>query len=151
MTTEKYESLTHELESWAAQIVALYDGADDLEGADDLQRVVHICTADIRRRDVEGRDGTLQDLAELKRGIRLAELLLHEIQQDEPVRMKGWRYGAKPRNIVQSVYERLMQIIMQMTSSVIEIEAEFPDMAEVFDAERAAYRASLEQVVLKQD
>jgi hypothetical protein len=146
VTTEKYESLIAALESWAAEIVAAYEGAEDMEGADDLQRVVRICTADMRR-NIEGREGGLQDLAELKKAIRLAELLIHDVEQAEASRLKGWRYGAKPANIVQAVYQRIMDMVMHMTSSVIEIERRFLGMAAEFNAERRAYRASLEQVI----
>lgn len=141
----KYEIVIRDLEAWAAQIVALYEGAQELEGADDIEAVVHCYTSEIRRRRIENRDGTLANLAELKRGIRLAASLLQAIQHDEPEAMQGWRYGAMPWNVVQTTYSLVYEIVMELTKSVCQIENEYPHMAQVFDAERAAYKASLDQ------
>jgi hypothetical protein len=139
----RYEIEICDLESWGAQIAAIYEKAEDLQSADGIKQLVDCRVTDVRR-IVEGRDGTLADLAETKRGIRLAGSLLDSLQQSEAKGMQGWRWRARPTNVVQSIYEIIYDIAMSLGRSIAAIEGEFPHLAAQFDSERRAYKDSLE-------
>jgi hypothetical protein len=83
--------------------------------------------------------GDHERLAELKIGIRKAVDCLEALYADYADYMQGWHYGATPKNMVQHYANVLNRVILELTESVIAIEALYPEDKWLFDSERAGY------------
>ena len=141
------EERIRKVSNWADHIVSLYLGADDPQGSDLVAEIVRIYGADTRRRDINMRQGSLLDLANLKCAIRLTGVLLDDIQRQEPAAMEGWRYLRPAANLVQQTYGLLYGIALDLGRSIVEVEEGFPELDEYFDQERREYQHKCEQMV----
>jgi hypothetical protein len=83
--------------------------------------------------------GDHERLAELKDGIRKAADCLEALFADHADSIQGWHYGATPKNMVQHYTNVLNRVILELTESVIAIEALYPEDKWLFDSERAGY------------
>jgi hypothetical protein len=79
-------------------------------------------------------------MATLKHGIRTAELILEDIQANQPEMMQNWYLGCTPQNEAQRLANTLWQITMAFTAEVQENESLYPALKPMFDRERAEYR-----------
>jgi hypothetical protein len=112
---------------------------DKVDGADRLILVLKIYEWQLRRYELK-KLATLDQLGTLKHGIRIAEILINAIHENEAEMMKGWRLGCKPKNQAQSLCSLLWQIVMALTAEVVETERLYPELKPMFDRERVRYR-----------
>ena len=126
------------MRAYGEYIRSLYKDTRDTEGSEVLLEALAIYEHDIERRiaDIDGDFGTLFIL---KRGIRLAVVLMEATQETEGDALKDWHYNKQPANNVEQVYGLLQQILMELSESVLGIENEYPSMKAEFDQERAEY------------
>ena len=94
--------------------------------------------------------GDHERLAEVKIGIRKAADCLEALYADQADSIQGWHFGASPKNMVQHYANVLNRVILELTESVLAIEALYPEDKWLFDTERAGY-ASVRQQWAEQD
>jgi hypothetical protein len=112
---------------------------DKLHGADRLILVLRIYEWQLRR-SAKPKPVNPDEMATLKHGVRTAENLLHDIQENESEMMKDWYLGCSPQNQAQKLANLLWQIVMSFTQEIQENEALYPALKPMFDKERADYR-----------
>ncbi len=90
-------------------------------------------------RQVQGKHGDLAILVTVKRGIRLASVLLDALQETAWEHVREWHYGKQSVNPFEQLWGLLQQLVMDLTMTVFFTEAQYPEMKSDFDAERQAY------------
>jgi len=126
--------------AYSAHIKALYPAEED--GADRLLMVLRIYEWQLVRFQ-RNLPATLDQLGTLKHGIRQGELLLVDIQENEPELMAGWDVGCSPSNDAQFLANLLWELILSLTKEIVQTEELHPGLKEQFDRERAEYRVML--------
>ena len=91
------------------------------------------------QRQTTGQHATLDILVTVKRGIRLASVLLDALQETAWEHVKDWHYGKESGNPFEQLWGLLQQVVMDLTMTVFFTEAEHPEMKPTFDAERQSY------------
>jgi hypothetical protein len=130
--------------AYSAHIKALYPNEED--GADRLLMVLRIYEWHLVRYQTN-LPATLDQLGTLKHGIRQGELLLLDIQENEPELMEGWRVGCTSTNEAQFLANLLWELIMSLTQEIVHTEELHPGLKAEFDRERAEYRVMLEDAL----
>jgi len=126
-------------------LVAEYVQATCLPGPEDdaenpLLQLLAIYREDTIRR-MQGQPGNLDYMrSKLKIGVRLAGTLMAQIQESDSDLLVGWHYGAQPQNMMQRLYNLLFETSLELTSSIMAVEALYPALKAEFDLERAAYQ-----------
>lgn len=92
------------------------------------------------QRAAKGIAATRQQLGTLKHGVRAAERILESLAVEDAEDLEGWYLGCNPANNIQRFANVLWSIIMALTAEIVETERQYPERAEEFDRERAAYR-----------
>lgn len=118
--------------------------AADREDAHILLEVIECVIYHLKWAEIDKRDGNLQDLNDLKYGLRLAGLLLQNTQEREPDGMRGWRYG-DPKNDLQRGYDFIYDLAIALGFGIVAIEARYPQHARYFAQERADYVRACDQ------
>jgi hypothetical protein len=119
----------------------LYPNEED--GADRLILVLKIYEWQLRRyKNLKPLNS--DQMATLKHGIRTAELLIHDIWENEAEMMQGWYLGCTPQNEAQKLANLLWQITLEFTKEIQANEELYPALKPMFDRERAEYRKLLE-------
>lgn len=119
---------------WVGQLYA-----DKPYEADRLILVLRIYEWQLRRA-VTPKPVNPDQMATLKHGVRTAENLLNDIQENEPARMQDWCFGCTPQNQAQKLANLLWEIVMSLTAEIQENEQLYPALKPMFDRERAEYR-----------
>jgi hypothetical protein len=117
---------------------------DKIDGADRLILVLRIYEWQLRR-SAKPKPVNPDQMGTLKHGVRTAEILLNDIQENEPEMMKDWYLGCTPQNQAQKLANLLWQLVMSFTAEIQENEALYPELKFAFDRERAQYRRMLEE------
>jgi hypothetical protein len=117
---------------------------DKVDGADRLILVLRIYEWQLRR-SAKPMPVNPDQMATLKHGVRTAENLLHDIQENEPAMMKDWYLGCTPQNQAQRLAHLLWEIVLELTKEIQANEALYPELKFAFDRERAKYRRMLEE------
>ena len=127
------------LSALSGRVQETYLGAEDLECSDSLIELIELYVSDIQRR-LDRRPETVDYLFNyLKRGIRLAGSLLEQTLESEAEQLLGWYYGCLPQNTVQRFYNLFWDAATDMAASLLEMEAESPELQPYFARERAQY------------
>lgn|ERR1700733_493011 len=124
--------------AYIAWVKELYPNEED--GADRLIHVLRIYEWQLRR-SAKPKPVNPDQMGTLKHGVRTAEILCHDIQENEPEMMKDWYLGCTPQNQAQKLANLLWQIVMAFTAEIQENEQLYPALKPMFDKERADYRA----------
>jgi hypothetical protein len=125
------------------QVGELYSDEDkknDLNLIGTLLASLQVYKDDMIRRK-KHRTGNLDDLTHIKKGIRHASKYLHALMDEKAEHLSGWHYGAQPVNMVQHYANVCNEVILELTYSVVDIEGDYPEMADWFKQERDAYWA----------
>lgn len=116
-----------------------YRGSVVTEGSELIVELIRLFTTDLQRR-VDQKTATIDYLARnLKRGVRLAGQLVQKVSESEAESLSGWFYGCPPANTVQRFQNLFWEAAVEMTRSILEIEAEWPELKPYFDWERQNY------------
>ena len=118
-------------------ITELYPNEED--GADRLLLVLRIYRWHLGRSGIH-RPLSFDHLQMAKTGVRQAELILQDIQENEPELMNGWYAGCPASNQGQHLANLLCELILEFTQTIIANENLFPELKQAFDRERAEYR-----------
>lgn len=109
------------------------------EGQDSLFRLLAIYRVDTVRR-MQGQPGDLDYLfGTLKVGVRLADEILQTLQDEHSDSLEGWFYGCQPQNPIQGLYNLLKETGLELSWSIMAVEAQYPGLEAGFDAEREDY------------
>ena len=79
-------------------------------------------------------------LETIKHCVRQAEIILQDIQENEPVMMIGWYMGCIATNPAQRLCNVLSSLLLELTKEIVHTEEQYPELKFAFDRERASYR-----------
>lgn len=137
---EQYELKIGLLNLVSDRIQEFYRDLDDLEQSHLLIELIELYVIDLKRK-LTSQSGRVEYLfSHLKRAVRLAGELMQKTQEAEAQSLAGWYYGCTPENIVQAFYNLFSEAALESTRSILEIEAEWPELQPYFDWEREHYR-----------
>jgi hypothetical protein len=140
----KYQIRLNLIDLVAEYVRDMYPEPSPDEGQQEFLHLLGIYRTDTSRK-MNGQAGDLDYLFDnLKVGVRLAGSLIEQVLKNESESLKGWYWGAPPKNMVQHVYDLLCSTAYELSQSIREIESQYPDLASAFALERQLYEASVE-------
>ena len=79
-------------------------------------------------------------MGNLKDGVRLADEILQSMQDESSDLLEGWFYGCEPQNMAQRFFNLIKETGLELSWSIMAVEAQYPALKTEFDLERAAYQ-----------
>jgi hypothetical protein len=125
---------------FAAHVRELSEEEDDREEADLLLQVTETYADELegQMKDYRSR-GTIEYLSRLKDAVRAANTLVNWICQNRADDIAGWSYGCRPTNTVQRIHNLLWEACLELTKTILKIEALYPEFSHYFKIEREIY------------
>jgi hypothetical protein len=146
----KYQIRLNLIDLVVEYVKDLYPEPSPDEGQKEFLQLLGIYRTDTVRK-MNRQAGDLDYLFDnLKVGVRLAASLIEQVLTNERESLKGWYWGAKPKNMVQHIYSLLCSTAYELSLSIQEIESHYPDLACAFALERQLHAASVEAEEVRQ-